>query len=223
MLYSCDLEKRDYINNKYEIGYIVKNYLPYLTNKWKLYSGNTTSSFIEEIGNNIDFVVIDTAHVMPGEALTFIEILPFLKKNAIITLDDIHFQQREKNYNQSFFYPCNNLLISILRGKKIIFDLDKNKTFKITKLGAIILDDNQEKYFFDYFYLLTNGWSYMPKKFEINCARIIIEKYYSPFLLSVFDKAVELNYKRLKSIGLLTTDYIQYTFKEIKRKNPYSL
>ena len=68
---------------------------------------------------------------MPGEVLTLIEILPFLKKNAIITLDDIHFQQRQKNYNQPYFYPCNNLLISVLRGKKIIFDLEKNKPFKI--------------------------------------------------------------------------------------------
>ena len=43
-----------------------------------------------------------------------------------------------------------------------------------TKLGAVILDDNQENYFFEYFYLLTNAWSYIPKKFEIDCARIII-------------------------------------------------
>ena len=219
MLYSCDLETKDYINNNLEIGHIVKDYLPNLTNKWKLFTGNTTSAFIEEIGGDIDFVIIDTAHVMPGEVLTLIEILPFLKKNAIISLDDIHFQQREKNYNQQYFYPCNNLLISVLRGKKIIYQINKNKPFQITKLGAVILDDNQEIYFFEYFYLLTNVWSYMPKKFEIDCARIIIKKYYSPFLLSIYDKAVELNYKRLKIIGLINKDYIQYTFPEKKRFN----
>ena len=32
------------------------------------------------IGNDIDFAFIDTAHVMPGEVLNIIEILPFLKK-----------------------------------------------------------------------------------------------------------------------------------------------
>ena len=62
----------------------------------------------------------------------------------------------------------------------------------------------------------------MPKKFEIDCARIIIEKHYSPFLLSMFDEAVKLNYKRLKSNGLLDKDYIQYTFSNIRRKNPFS-
>ena len=175
MLYSCDLETKDYINSNLEVGHIAKDYLPNLKNKWKLFTGNTTSAFIEEIGGDIDFVFIDTAHVMPGEVLTIIEILPFLKKNAIISLDDLHFQQREKNYNQPYFYPCNNLLFSVLRGKKIIFELEKNQPFKITKLGAVILDDNQENYFFEYFYLLTNTWSYMPKKFEIDCARIILK------------------------------------------------
>ena len=222
MLYSCDLEKKDYVNNNLDVGHIAKDYLPNLAHKWKLFTGNTTSAFIEEIGGDIDFVFIDTAHIMPGEVLTIIEILPFLKKNAIIGLDDIHFQHREKNYNQSQFYPCNNLLISVLRGKKIIFEMEKNKPFKISKLGAVILDDNQENYFFEYFYLLTNIWSYMPKKFEIDCARIIIEKYYSPFLLSMFEEAVQLNYKRLKSNGLLDKDYIEYSFPKTKRKNPFS-
>ena len=221
ILYSCDLETKDYTNTNFDVGHIVKDYFPNLSNKWKLFIGNTTSAFIEEIGHDIDFVMIDTSHVMPGEALSLIEILPFLKTNAIITLDDLHFQQRKKNYKQSYFYPCNNLLISILRGKKIIYDLPKNETFKITKLGAVILDDHQENYYFEYFYLLTSIWSYMPKKFEIICARKIIEKYYSPFLVSIFDNSVKSNYERFLNIGLIDRDYIYYTYPEIKRKNPH--
>jgi len=91
MLYSCDLEKNNYYinSNKYKVGHFVFKYFPNLMNKWKLYTGNTTSAFIEDIGGNIDFVFIDTAHVMPGEVLNIIEILPFLKKNAIIAFDDI--------------------------------------------------------------------------------------------------------------------------------------
>ena len=90
------LETKDYTNTNFDVGHIVKDYFPNLSNKWKLFIGNTTSAFIEEIGHDIDFVMIDTSHVMPGEALSLIEILPFLKTNAIITLDDLHFQQRKK-------------------------------------------------------------------------------------------------------------------------------
>ena len=80
ILYSCDLEKKDYKDNKYDIGYFVKIKFPEFLYKWKLYTGNTTAAFIEMIGGNIDFAYIDTAHVMPGEVLNIIEILPFLKK-----------------------------------------------------------------------------------------------------------------------------------------------
>lgn len=119
-LYSCDLEIRNYKNPEYEVGSIVKNNFPEFLNKWKLFIGNTTSAFIEEIGNNIDFVFIDTAHVLPGEVLNMIEIFPFLKKNAIIAFDDIEMQAKKRLFNQTNFYPCNNLLFSVLRGKKII-------------------------------------------------------------------------------------------------------
>ena len=93
-LYSCDLETRNYIHSNYEIGSVVKNNFPEFLNKWKLYTGNTTAAFIEEIGGDIDFVYIDTAHVMPGEVLNMIEIFPFLKKGAIIGFDDIEHQAR---------------------------------------------------------------------------------------------------------------------------------
>ena len=221
-LYSIDLEKKHYLKNSFDVGYIVRDYFPEFLNNWKLFTGNTTASFIELIGNDIDFAFIDTAHVMPGEVLNIIEILPFLKKNAIIAFDDIDHQARDVEIKSNNFHSCNNLLFSVLRGEKIIYNQNYNNTFNFRKLGAVILDDNQEDYYFEYFYLLTNNWSYMPQHFEIVAIREIIKKYYNPFFLSIFDKAVELNYKHLKMKGLLDKDYILYTFMNVKRKNPFS-
>jgi len=220
-LYSCDLEKDNYINSGYKVGSVVKNNFPEFQKKWKLYTGNTTSAFIEEIGGDIDFVFIDTAHVMPGEVLNMIEIFPFLKKGAIIGFDDIDHQTRSSLYNITNFYPCNNLLFSILRGKKIIPIKNKN-TFIFSKIGAVILDENQEQYYFEYFYLLTNIWSYIPNKFEIILIRNLISKYYKPFYLSMFDKALKFNYDRLSKNSMLEKDYIIYTFKDSKRIKPFS-
>ena len=211
-LYSCDLESKHYLQSDCEVGCIVKNNFPEFLNKWKLYTGNTTAAFIEEIGNSIDFAFIDTAHVMPGEVLNMIEIFPFLKKNAIIAFDDIDHQVREALFQVPDFYPCNNLLFSVLRGKKIIYHQKNDNIFNFRKLGAVILDNDQENYFFEYFYLLSNNWSYMPKKFEIYLIRKLVEKYYKPYFLSMFDSAIELNYKKLKKKGLLKKDYILYTF-----------
>ena len=61
----------------------------------------------------------------------------------------------------------------------------------------------------------------MPNKFEIDLIRKLVEKYYKPYFLSMFEEAVELNYERLKKKGLLKKDYILYTFKYAKRKKPY--
>ena len=224
MLYSCDLEIKHYLNNNYDVGYIPKQYFSELLNKWKLYLGNTTAAFIEEIGGNIDFVFIDTAHVMPGEVLNMIEILPFLKKNAIIVFDDINHHLINEVIEINYLHTCNNLLFSVLRGKKIVFEQKNNNIFNFSKLGAVILDDNQENYFFEYFYLLSNNWSYMPNKFEIDIIRKIVQKYYKPFFLSMFDKAVSINYQILKKKGLLEKDYISYTFANLNRIKPqYSL
>ena len=217
MLYSCDLEKNNYkINsNKYKVGHFVFKKFPNLMHKWKLYTGNTTSKFIEDIGGNIDFVFIDTAHVMPGEVLNIIEILPFLKKNAIIAFDDINHQIKTHLAKIPYLYSCNNLLFSILKGKKILYN------GILSKQGAVILESNQKKYYFDYFYLLFHNWSYMPNNFELNTIRKLVEKYYSPYLLHIFDVAVKVNYNLLKIKGLLNKDYILYTF-NIKRKNPFN-
>ena len=131
---------------------------------------------------------------MPGEVLNLIEIFPFLKKRAIIAFDDIDYQTRKHLTNLTNFYPCNNLLFSVLRGKKIIIDQKNNNIFNFRKVGAVILDDEQENYFFEYFYLLTNNWSYMPNISEIDIIRKLVAKYYKPIFLSIFDKAISYNY-----------------------------
>ena len=52
MLYSCDLEKNNYImnSNKYKVGHFVFTIFPNLMKKWKLYTGNTTSKFMKILG-----------------------------------------------------------------------------------------------------------------------------------------------------------------------------
>ena len=46
-LYSFDLEKKHYLQNKIEVGFVVRDYFPEFLNKWKLFTGNTTAAFIE--------------------------------------------------------------------------------------------------------------------------------------------------------------------------------
>ena len=139
-----------------------------------------------------DFVFLDTVHHAPGEMLNFIELLPFLNENAIFVLHDIlyHFSSKIK-------YPSNVYLYPVIYGEKILF---KNKNGSLGNIGAIILYNNQEKHYLDYFLLLLGFWGYMPKDNEINDFRIFIKNYYKKDIyLKIFDTAVIKNKIFLKN------------------------
>jgi hypothetical protein len=96
----------------------VDNY-SYLKEKWKLYTGGLALKFIQEIGNEIDFCLIDTRHVNPGEILDFLMVLPYLSENCIVVFHDVNLHtNRGKNCND--WSITTNLLTSAIYGKKYL-------------------------------------------------------------------------------------------------------
>ena len=78
-LVSLDLNTQLYINKKNKTRYAVGKYFPELTYKWKLFTGYQPHKFLEQLNLKFDFLLLlDTAHIMPGEAINLIEVLPFL-------------------------------------------------------------------------------------------------------------------------------------------------
>ena len=184
-LYSIDLLTYVYNRKEKEIGWVVKENFSYLMNKWTLFTGGITSKFIEEIGGDIDLVFIDTVHESPGEWLDIIQVMPFLKKKAIVMLHDINFQFSTKKA----FFSSNDHLFTYLKGKKIIPKVPE----VIPNIGAVLLDNDQKKYYFDYFFALTSTWAYIPKIKEWNFIRKFIVKYYEKELIEIYDTSYKLN------------------------------
>ena len=142
-LYSID------INTEEEVGECVNKYFPNLMKNWSLFKGNIAAEYMEKIGNNIDMVIIDTAHYEPGEILDFLIVLPFLKENAIAVFHDIG-DQIHKNSERNEWAPYK--IFYTIRGVKY-FPTGK---FSIRQdVGAVKLDSNQSKYYHDYFGLLA--------------------------------------------------------------------
>ena len=194
-LYSID--KLPYVYNikEKETGWIVKEKFSNLMNKWTLYTGGITSNFIEEIGGDIDLTFIDTVHYAPDEWLDILQILPFLKKkNAIVMLHDIRYQFEVKK----FFYSSNDHLFTYLKGEKIIPKVPE----VIPNIGAVFLDNNQEKNYFDYFFALTSTWYAIPDIEEWNFIRNFLSKYYSKELIEIYDSAYKMNknYKKFLKV-----------------------
>ena len=192
-LYSIDKLINAYNRRDKETGWIVKEKFSNLMKKWTLYTGGITSNFIEKIGGDIDLVFLDTVHEAPGEWLDIIQIMPFLKKtNSIVILHDIRFQFAK---SKIVVYSTNDHLFTYLKGEKII----PKVPYVIPNIGAVLLDSDQEKHYFDFFFALTSTWQYIPDIKEWNFIRNFVSKYYSKELVEIYDSSYKMNqnYKKL--------------------------
>ena len=175
-------------------GYRVNKFFPELTKNWKLFTGDQPHKFLTKLKMKFDFLLLDSAHVSPGEIINFIEVLPFLKENAIVIVHDLlwHFYTRKK-INKNFYPSCVSLIPAIF-GDKIILG---NPT--VNNIVAISLYSNQKEKYLDYFLLLLNFWEYMPNDNQINDLKIFIKKYYKrEIYLNIFNLAVFYNKQLFK-------------------------
>ena len=192
-LYSIDL------SNSTDIGKCVKNFFPQFLDKWTLYLGDVAAKFMEEIGNNIDMVFIDSAHFEPGEILDFLIVLPFLKNGAIVGFHDIANQITFVNKNdmrnsRNEWAPY--IIYNLIRGKSY---LPSGNTLLLHDIGIKILEKNQNLYIYDYFRALGGQWQYFPKEAHIELITKFFQKYYDKNSLIIFNEAVEFNRKFVKN------------------------
>ena len=79
-MYSVDLNQNFYHDSSLRTGYEydrIKNDIgENVTHEFML--GKSIAGKIEKIGNNIDMVIIDTTHKLPGEILDFLVVLPYI-------------------------------------------------------------------------------------------------------------------------------------------------
>lgn len=187
-LYSIDL------SNNIFIGKCVKNLFPNFMNKWTLYKGNIATKFMENIGKDIDLVLIDSAHFEPGEILDFIIVLPFLSEEAVIVIHDIANQITVARKNRGWMGKRNEwapyIIFNSIRGKIFLPSGEKLLTHDI---GAKKLEINQKLYFHDYFRLLGGQWQYFPKEKYINQMYEYFKKYYDNDCLTIFNETVDFN------------------------------
>ena len=120
-VYSIDRETQWQRNRSKKIGWFVGEKYPELMDKWTLYTGKNTAEVIETIGNNIDLVFIDTVHYTPGEMLNWLEILPFLKEEAIVIIHDVFYMfAKHENYGRGSIINYSNIISDIIINKNIL-------------------------------------------------------------------------------------------------------
>ena len=82
----------------------------------------------------IDFCLIDTSHLIPGEILDFLMILPYLKDNATVVFHDVklHTYTPHRTLISNDWFMTNNVLINAIKSNEKIllgkFDINVSPT-----------------------------------------------------------------------------------------------
>lgn len=193
-LYSCDYLEDCYSVPGKKTGFYV-NEFPELKEKWSLFTGGLSLSFLDEIGTGIDFCLIDTMHINPGEILDCLMVLPYLNKDATVVFHDT---------NLCLYYECvgyesrcytNALLMSALSGEKLI---PSNEIYKslfgnynyFSNIGAVEINENTFKNIYEIFNLLTIQWSYMPSETDLAQFLQFLERFYDEYYVKFFKEVI---------------------------------
>jgi predicted O-methyltransferase YrrM len=186
-LYSIDLYEQWYKDSGKKTGYIVDNY-PQLKGQWKLFTGGLALKFMDKIGGDIDFCLIDTAHVNPGEIFDILMVLPYLKEDAIIVFHDVVLHTYcfvERKYELGRKSITNNLLMSAVTGRKYLQgNYVKMGEKYFSNIAGIKINLNTKENIFEIFNLLMIKWSYLPTEREKNEIISYFEKYYDVYFIN---------------------------------------
>ena len=144
------------VSTEKEIGECIPKYFPHLMKKWITFKGSIATEYIEQIGDKIDMVFIDTTHFEPGEILDFLIVLPFLKENAIVIFQGIASQITKATLRNEW---APYIIFNGIRGEK--YFPSGNSTLK-KDIGAVKLERCQKRYYHEYFRLLGGQWQYFP-------------------------------------------------------------
>lgn len=203
-MYSVDISRECYRKKGFATGYQleqVKEYLPNYDNH-HFFLGKELPYVIDAIGKDIDFVVLDTVHSMPGEILDFLCVLPYLSKNAIIVLHDVVLNM----LNGSHSY-ATKVLFDTVAGEKYW-----NCNGTLSNIAAFRIIEDTFEHIENVFSSLTISWEYLPSLKSLGRYYNNYKNYYSTNTLSLFRIIVPRqvrSFMRIQSIDTEEDELIQ--------------
>lgn len=188
-VHSIDLSTRFYRDKNKETGYLARESIQLLNKKVRhsLHTGSISVDFVEQIGKGIDFLILDTAHMMPGEILDFLACLPYLKEGAVVVLHDII--SYHNGVSTAF---ATQLLLDTVKADKLV-GVDQDYMFTYPNIGAFTITKDTVKHIEDVFSALMITWGYCPADEHLKLYRDFYKTYYNEECIHIFDLAVKLN------------------------------
>lgn len=157
--------------------------------------GGILPDYLKKIGTDIDFILLDTMHILPGELLDFITILPYLKDGAIVCLHDINLHAWDYSRRNA---DATCTLFSSAVGEKFINKQDGS----FPNIGAIKVNQDTRKYISNVFSALCLPWNYIPSDEDVKKYYKVINEHYCSEYMWLFNQAIQMNKKTLSNISL---------------------
>lgn len=118
-VYSVDILEYYYQDKSKKSGYLAEECKPFLRKKVShRMSVGYLPECLEDIGDDIDFLILDTVHTLPGEIFDFLVAFPKLKEDAVVVLHDIFLNHYENGSHMNSY--ATRVLLSAVVGEKII-------------------------------------------------------------------------------------------------------
>lgn len=212
-LHSIDFSKQFYRHPKYKSGFLseVADGILFSNNAevyHKIYLGDIACKYKTKIGE-LDFLILDTMHSLPGEILDFLTLLPQIKNGGVVVLHDI-------SLNFLYFKGKNciatNLLFSNVNAEKYINLNEYNNSW--SNIGAFIVDENTRSDIMNMFLSLFITWNYVPDLNQLKAYRDEVNSVYNQEYVMIFDEAVRLNKERIEHE--LSHEWI-FPFNEVRK------
>lgn len=173
------------VEHQRDTGFVVKDHFPQFQQNWHLHTNGVTSTFIEEIGGDIDFVLLDAAHGLPGELLDFLTILPFASENCIFILHDVSINLAIKTKS-----TAPKIMMCTVKAEKI-FPRSKMTRHNSHNICAFMVGKETRAIsnLSMLFHALTLDWVVPITDHKIEEARKVLDRYYPAELVSLYEVA----------------------------------
>lgn len=191
-LYSIDYSEKFYRDKNLKTGFMGEQakQLAGIPFRHHVCLGNIACNYMKQYGCNIDFLIIDTMHILPGEILDFITLLPYLKDGCIVVLHDISYGLIS-DLTQGY---ATSVLFSAVTAEKYL-NYDKRQKGRYPNIGAFRVSDETRRNAGNLFLSLIITWSYLPDMKQLKEYRKAVREHYSEEMLEIFDNAVRMNYE----------------------------
>ena len=156
----------------------------------KLHLGKFLPQVIDEIGGDIDLVILDTVHSMPGEGLDFLAVLPYLTPNAVVVLHDVSENQHGV---ENYYQHATTVLFSAVTAEKFLNFQPESELFRYPNIAAFQINEQTAENIENVFLTMILRWTYMPSQEELLIYLRHYRRFYPVELCEIFQDSIDMN------------------------------